>query len=429
MTILRVKPAEWGIGDKLTSAEINAVDENATHALDKRAGQTDTLASLITLGGAGRMVQAAATAPDANQTYQIDGGNLTVLVPGTLTASRTYTLSNTNAVDGDHIQFFFDPAALGAYNVLIKDAGANTIATLGPSGDSYWGEFVFAGSTWKAKISSIGWRLQTALFTTPGAGSWNCPLGVSFVLVMLVGSGGGGGGGGGRTGTNGGGGGGGGGGGKMTISLATVTGGASISYNVGSGGGLASGGGETAAGGDGGDGQKSWFVSSTTHFANGGQRGVGGLAGASGNSYARGGFPANPAGVVPYGNADPYPPPIPGQGGWGRRFPSGAPVFFSSSEPFYGGSTSAATGGTPGTTNSAGGGGGGGGGASEWPGGNGGAGGAGSNGATQQAGFDGAIGTLGSGGGGGGGGNGAAGGVGGASYGGGSGAIRLIWIR
>jgi hypothetical protein len=51
MSIARVRPATWGSGAKLSSAEANALDENTTHALDKRAGQTDTLASDITLTG------------------------------------------------------------------------------------------------------------------------------------------------------------------------------------------------------------------------------------------------------------------------------------------------------------------------------------------------------------------------------------------
>lgn len=51
MTISRAKPAGWGVGDKLTSAEQNQVDTNTTYALDKRAGQTDTLGSVVTVSG------------------------------------------------------------------------------------------------------------------------------------------------------------------------------------------------------------------------------------------------------------------------------------------------------------------------------------------------------------------------------------------
>lgn len=50
MTITRVKP-DFALGDKLTSTEMDAIDTNATYALDKRAGETDTLASTITQTG------------------------------------------------------------------------------------------------------------------------------------------------------------------------------------------------------------------------------------------------------------------------------------------------------------------------------------------------------------------------------------------
>lgn len=49
MTINRVKPAGWAANEKLTSAQQNGVDTNATFALDKRTGETDTLGSIITM--------------------------------------------------------------------------------------------------------------------------------------------------------------------------------------------------------------------------------------------------------------------------------------------------------------------------------------------------------------------------------------------
>jgi hypothetical protein len=47
MTISRVKPATWGSGEKLTSAQMNGVDVNTTYALDKRAANTDTIESIF----------------------------------------------------------------------------------------------------------------------------------------------------------------------------------------------------------------------------------------------------------------------------------------------------------------------------------------------------------------------------------------------
>ena len=51
MTIGRVKPAGWALNEKLTSAQQNQVDLNTTYALDKRSGQTDTLASNVGVSG------------------------------------------------------------------------------------------------------------------------------------------------------------------------------------------------------------------------------------------------------------------------------------------------------------------------------------------------------------------------------------------
>lgn len=46
-----MNPGLWGVGDKLTSAQQNALDANTSYALDKRSGETDTLESVVTLDG------------------------------------------------------------------------------------------------------------------------------------------------------------------------------------------------------------------------------------------------------------------------------------------------------------------------------------------------------------------------------------------
>lgn len=153
MSIPRVKSPNWGIGEKLTSAQQNQLDTNVTYALDKRTGETDTIGSVITLGATGRIIQSVTGAPNADSTFSIISQVLSMRVgtPNVLTAQRSYTLSNTNAVNGDEISFFFDPDALGSFNVLIKDNGGATLATLGPSGQSHWGEFKFISGAWKLK--------------------------------------------------------------------------------------------------------------------------------------------------------------------------------------------------------------------------------------------------------------------------------------
>lgn len=148
MSISRVKPANWGIGDKLTSAEQNQLDTNVTYAVDKRAGQTDTLGSVVTLSAAGRLIQAAAVGTDTNATITIGSSNLAIRVPSSLTEARTYTLSNTDAVAGDRISIFVDPLDLPAFNVTIKNAAGVTLATIGPTARSYWAEIKFISGAW-----------------------------------------------------------------------------------------------------------------------------------------------------------------------------------------------------------------------------------------------------------------------------------------
>lgn len=46
-----MNPGLWGIGDKLTSAQQNALDANTSYALDKRSGETDVLNSTVTVDG------------------------------------------------------------------------------------------------------------------------------------------------------------------------------------------------------------------------------------------------------------------------------------------------------------------------------------------------------------------------------------------
>lgn len=57
MTIERVK-INWGPNEELTSDQQNAVDTNATYALDKRQGETDTLSSSVTVDGYGEIILA-----------------------------------------------------------------------------------------------------------------------------------------------------------------------------------------------------------------------------------------------------------------------------------------------------------------------------------------------------------------------------------
>lgn len=62
MAITRVKSPDWGVGEKLTSPQMNALDENVTFALDKRSGESDTLESTVSIEGSGSISTGSAGA-------------------------------------------------------------------------------------------------------------------------------------------------------------------------------------------------------------------------------------------------------------------------------------------------------------------------------------------------------------------------------
>jgi hypothetical protein len=146
MTISRTKP-DFALGDKLTSAEVDAIDTNVTNALDKRAGQSDTLGSVVLCEDEGRIVQTLTTGANANTTYTLATSGSVVRVDTTVTASRTYTLSTSDASVGDSIEIYVTPDF--AYEITVKDQSSNTLIVLGKS-ECTWASF---------KCSSSGWQL------------------------------------------------------------------------------------------------------------------------------------------------------------------------------------------------------------------------------------------------------------------------------
>jgi len=78
MTISRVKPAGWALNQKLSSAQMNAVDTNVTNALDKRQGETDTLSSTVTVDGYADITYQSGSVitheADSTEIYNSDSG-------------------------------------------------------------------------------------------------------------------------------------------------------------------------------------------------------------------------------------------------------------------------------------------------------------------------------------------------------------------
>ena len=192
MTILRTNAGGFNVGDKLTTAQANGIDTNVTNALDKRAGQTDTLACIVSSGGSGRIVDTYATGADAATTYLLSGAN-SIINAAAITLARTYTLSNTGAVAGDKVMIL-NPSA---FVLTVLNGASATIGQLGPDAqggnDSTWVDFLFNGTAWIAWRTAKQTVLAPAIFNATG--TWTCPRNVFQVLVTGWGSGGGGGGG------------------------------------------------------------------------------------------------------------------------------------------------------------------------------------------------------------------------------------------
>lgn len=435
MTIARVKPANWGIGEKLTSAQQNQLDTNVTYALDKRSGQTDTLESIVTETGAGRITTASIIGADANTTYAI-GDARHIRVTSSLTANREYTLSTTGAQTGDKITVVFES---GSFRATIKDAVTSAVlAVVGPedgTSDANSATFYFR-SQWRLEQHPRG-RMFASTFAANG--TWTCPRGVSEVVVIGCGGGGGGG-----AGSAGGApnvqssGGAGGGGALRGVHHVAVVAGTGYTVVVGAGGTAGA-----VSGGDGGDGADSTFGGTITFP--GGQGGLGGVtqSGTPTTSYrlSPGGHPVR--GGIRHDKIAPtsttiITPSMPsGSGGYGRTkatTPNMISAGSMSQSGFAGGAAGSAGSDTGANIYGGGPGAGGGGGAF-------GAGGAGGGGAISIAsdpGFAGASGTAGAAntgaGGGGGGGGGStdgtfAGGAGGAGAAGGSGKVIVLYVK
>lgn len=440
MTLLRTRGVPYATGEEISFADLNSIDSQIEGALDKRAGQTDTLASLVSLGLGGRIVKLSQAGLNADSSYEIGNGEVIVITAASLTANRQYTLSTTGAIEGDLFEVWVDQMT-SIYTVTVRNSGGSALARLG-SYDSQRVTFRFDGTDW-LMYDGVAFGLVAFEFTANG--TWSPPFGVFSAL--LVGCGAGGGGGGGKpnsTAANRYVSGGGGGGGALH-QTARVAVSASNTYDVvvGAGG---VGGGPTAHGSDGGDTrlelsgtalavfsgaaggrcQQTTFgtVGTTTWMrANGGAAVRGSQVVGWGFSADDISFDATPAGLTSFGVFLP-----PDTGGSGNGLGNGVP---GNRNPF--GGFNGGTGGTKGTDSGSLIGGGAGGGGAAGPYGAGGNGGNGGNGGTPGNGTAGASAGANTGAGGGGGGSGGshgtASGTGQAGGNGGSGRLFVVVSR
>lgn len=366
MTIPRSHIGSFGFGEAIGSAFLTSIDTYMnTRALDKGTGQTDTLGSIVTASGVGRVIRSSIVGADANTTYAwatgSNGASYISVNTGTLTANRVYTLDTLGAQTGDIVQIH----NLGTPTITVQDTNPTILAILGPQSnqatDATAAAFVFGFGGWHLLSISREPALQSQTFIS--SGTFVVPRGVTTLQIDMCGAGGGGGGGcslpANTTGVTPGGGAGG--GGATPINrLILVTPGTSLTVVPGVGG---NGGTSNARGNDGGD---STIANGATTLlvSPGAQAGMqGGLsAGGTGGTFTSGGasnrnmqqnqlIALYPTGVT--GALSGFLPPSPGTGGFGLSFAPGS----LSSVPFRTGqpgivSGSGGLGGNPGVDGS-----------------------------------------------------------------------------
>lgn len=196
MTISRVKPANWAVNERLTSAQMNTLDTSLATALDKTSAG-DTLAGAITLNTAGRFIPSVTIGANADTTYNV--GSFTELrVTSAVVANRIYTLGATGVATNDTLLLWCEPTFVN--EITVRDQAAATLITLGnlSTSDGQWAEFIYIGG-WRIKVSPL-LKLRSKTFVS--SGTWVAPANITSIIVQGAGGGGSGGGGGGGSSVN-----------------------------------------------------------------------------------------------------------------------------------------------------------------------------------------------------------------------------------
>ena len=85
--------------------------------------------------------------PDQSRTLTVADGNLFKLGP--VTGSRTYTLSDDDARDGDFMKFWTGGGNAGVMAFPITITGADITTSIGTTSNSRWYEFIFLDGEWR----------------------------------------------------------------------------------------------------------------------------------------------------------------------------------------------------------------------------------------------------------------------------------------
>jgi len=157
MSISRVK-LNWAVNEKYTSGQANALDTNVTYALDKRAAQTDTLSSVITVASGGSIAFASGS------TLSTVSGTITnlngdVSVNGVLNANNTVNCGSDLNVLGSltvsSISSFATQVTFSG-NVILS-ASVSATGNITSIGSNFWfGSNAFTGATTASNFTMTG---------------------------------------------------------------------------------------------------------------------------------------------------------------------------------------------------------------------------------------------------------------------------------
>lgn len=174
MSITRTK-TNFAFGEKLTHDQMNALDTNVTNALDKRSGQTDTLASAVTITGATTVSGTLAL-----------NGTTTVTAPivtsNTITTSSGLVFSPGNTVTGNMHLAGTQTVDSGGGIILASGATFGTVSgsiVIGTSvainGGTISGATITGGSVGAA--SGIATLDSSSKLTSTQRGGWIVAMG------------------------------------------------------------------------------------------------------------------------------------------------------------------------------------------------------------------------------------------------------------
>lgn len=151
MSISKVKPGGWG-GTRIETADMNALDTNASYCLDKRSGQSDTCESTVTWS---------------------DGG-LTFSGSGVLTIGATGNLTMGSAAD---LELYGSGGAIGSV-VFPKIQGGTTTFTafLSVADSALPTGAASSDTTWRATVPSTAKPYYIQQNGSASALSWKLPV-------------------------------------------------------------------------------------------------------------------------------------------------------------------------------------------------------------------------------------------------------------